>query len=105
LEEFSVVFGLVRRSKYEELQRQRDELEAYMKVLTSEVEMHRKEGAELRKETKMSKQRIWQLQQEIKYLRIQREEQASYVEILTKEREVFQEVIQNLSQATRKQRH
>ena len=86
LEEFSVVFGLVRRSKYEELQRQRDELKAYMKILTSEVETLRKKVAELRKETNASKQRISQLQEETNKLRFQREELANFVEILTKER-------------------
>lgn len=104
LEEFSVVFGLVRRFKYVELQRQRDELEAYMKILTSEVETLRKKVAELRKETNASKQRFSQLQEETNKLRFQREELANFVEILTKEREVFQKIIQNLSQATRKQK-
>jgi len=99
-----VVFGLVRRSKYEEMQRQRDESKAYMTILTSEVETLRKKIRELRNETKASKQRISQLQEETNKLRFQREELGNFVEILTKERGVFQEIIQNLSQATRKQK-
>jgi predicted nuclease with TOPRIM domain len=99
-----MAFGLVRRSKYKELQRQRDELEAYMKILTSEVETLRKKVAELRKETNASIQRISQLQQETNNLRFQREELANFVEILTKEREVFQKIIQDLSQMARKQK-
>ena len=103
-EEFSVDFGLVRRSKYEELQRQRDELKEQVKSLTSEVETLRKEVAELRKETKKSRRKISQLQKEANNLRIQREELANSVEVLTKEREVFQKTIRNLSQATRKRK-
>ena len=99
-----MVFGLVRRSKYEEMQRQRDESKAYMTILTSEVETLRKKIRELRNETKASKQRISQLQEETNKLRFQREELGNFVEILTKERGVFQEIIQNLSQATRKQK-
>jgi predicted nuclease with TOPRIM domain len=103
-EEFSVVFGLVRRSKYVELQRQRDELEAYMKILTSEAETLQKKVAESRKETNASKQRFSQLQEETNKLRFQKEELANFVEILTKEREVFQKIIQDLGQATRKRK-
>ena len=99
-----MVFGLVRRSKYEEMQRQRDESKAYMTILSSEVETLRKKIRELRNETKASKQRISQLQEETNKLRFQREELGNFVEILTKERGVFQEIIQNLSQATRKQK-
>jgi predicted nuclease with TOPRIM domain len=104
LEESSVVFGLVRRYKYQELQRQRDELEAYMKILTGEAETLRKKVAESRKETNAYKQRISQLQDEASKLRFQKEELANFVEILTKEREVFQKIIQNLGQAARKQK-
>ena len=99
-----MVFGLVRRSKYEEMQRQRDESKAYITILSSEVETLRKKIRELRNETKASKQRISQLQEETNKLRFQREELGNFVEILTKERGVFQEIIQNLSQATRKQK-
>ena len=99
-----MIFGLVRKSRYEELHRQLDELKAYMKILTSEVEKLRKEARELRSETNVSKQRISQLQGETNNLRFQREELANFVEILTKERGIFQQIIQNLSQATRKQK-
>jgi archaellum component FlaC len=99
-----VVFGLGWRSKYRELQKQRDESMAYMNVLTGEVGTLRKEVAELRKETKTSKQRVWQLQQDINILRIQKEGLANSVEILTKEREIFQKTIETLCQATRKQK-
>jgi FtsZ-binding cell division protein ZapB len=75
-----------------------------MTILTSEVETLRKKVRELRNETKASKQRISQLREETNNLRFQREELANFVEILTKERGVFQEIIQNLSQATRKQK-
>jgi predicted nuclease with TOPRIM domain len=99
-----VIFGLVRRSRYEELQKQMDELKAYMKILTSEMEKLRKEARELRNEIKASKQRISQLQGETNNLRFQREELANFVGILTKERGIFQQLIQNLSQSTRKQK-
>ncbi len=99
-----MILGLVRKSRYEELHRQLDELKAYMKILTSEVEKLRKEARELRSETNASKQRISQLQGETNNLRFQREELANFVEILTKERGIFQQIIQNLSQATRKQK-
>ena len=99
-----MIFGLVRRSRYEELQRQVDELKAYMKILTGEVETLRKEARELRNETKVSRQRISQLQGETNKLRFQREELANFVEILTKERGIFQQIIQNLSQSTRKRK-
>jgi predicted nuclease with TOPRIM domain len=99
-----VIFGLVRRSRYEELQKQVNELKAYMKILTSEMEKLRKEARELRNEIKASKQRISQLQGETNNLRFQREELANFVEILTKERGIFQQIIQNLSQSTRKQK-
>jgi archaellum component FlaC len=99
-----VVFGLGWRSKYRELQKQRDESMAYMNVLTGEVGTLRKEVAELRKETKTSKQRVWQLQQDMNILRIQKEGLANSVEILTKEREIFQKTIETLCQATRKQK-
>ena len=99
-----MVFGLVRRSKYDELKRQRDELKAYMKILTGEEETLRKEVVELKKEAKISKLRISQLQEETQNLHIQREELTNSVEILTKEREVFQKIIQSLSQTTKKQK-
>ncbi len=99
-----MIFGLVRRSRYEELHRQLEELKAYMKILTSEVEKLRKEARELRNEINASKQRISQLQGETNNLRFQREELANFVEILTKERGIFQQIIQNLSPSTRKQK-
>ena len=94
-----MVFGLVRRKQYEELQRQNEEFKAYMKVLTGEVEMLRKEVAVLRKETNASKKVIWQLQEETNHLSIQKGELADSVEILTKERELFQKTIRTLYQA------
>jgi len=100
-----VIFGLVRKSRYEELQKQMDELKAYMKILNSDVEKLRKESRDLRNENKVSKQRLSQLQGEANNLRFQREELANYVEILTKERGIFQQIIQSLSQSTRKQKH
>jgi FtsZ-binding cell division protein ZapB len=75
-----------------------------MTILTSAVETLRKKVRELRNETKASKQRISQLREETNNLCFQREELANFVEILTKERGVFQEIIQTLSQATRKQK-
>jgi len=75
-----------------------------MNVLTGEVGTLRKEVADLRKETKTSKQRVWQLQRDINILRIQKEGLANSIEILTKEREIFQKTIETLCQATRKQR-
>jgi len=99
-----VAFGLVRRSKYEELQTQRDELEEQVKSLASEIEPLRKEVTELRKETKKSRRKISQLQEEANNLRVQKEELANSVEILTKERGLFQKTIRNLSQATRKRK-
>jgi len=100
-----VIFGLVRKSRYEELQKQMDELKAYMKILNSDVEKLRKESRDLRNENKVSKQRLSQLQGEANSLHFQREELANYVEILTKERGIFQQIIQSLSQSTRKQKH
>jgi chromosome segregation ATPase len=100
-----MIFGLVRKSRYEQLQRQVDELNAYMKILTSEMEKLRKEARESRNEIKASKQKISQLQGETNNLRFQREELANFVEILTKERGIFQQIIQNLSQSARKQKH
>ena len=99
-----MTFGLVRRSRYEELQKQLDELKAYMKVLTSDVEKLRRESRELRSEVKLAKQRATQLQGEATNLRFQRDELTNYVEVLTKERGIFQEIIQSLSQSTRKQK-
>jgi predicted nuclease with TOPRIM domain len=105
LEESSVIFGLVRKSRYEELQKQMDELKAYMKILNSDMEKLQKESRELRNEVRLSKQKVSQLQGEANNLRFQREELANYVEILTKERGIFQQIIQSLSQSTRKQKH
>ena len=99
-----MTLGLVRKSRYEELRKQVEELKAYMKVLTSDVEKLRKEARELRNEVKVSKQKISQLQGETNNLRFQREELTNFVEILTKERGVFQQIIQNLSQSARKQK-
>ena len=99
-----MTFGLIRKSRYEELQKQMDELKAYMKVLTSDVEKLRKESRDLRIEVKMSKQRVSQLQGEATNLRFQRDELTNYVEVLTKERGIFQEIIQSLSHSTRKQK-
>ena len=99
-----MIFGLVRKSKHEELQRQMDELKAYMQILNSDVEKLRKESRDLRNEIKVSKQRILQLQGEANNMRFQREELANYVEILTKERGIFQQIIQNLSLSARKQK-
>ena len=78
---------VVRMFRYEELHRQLDELNAYMKILASEVEKLRKEARELRSETNASKQRISQLQGETNNLRFQREEVGNFVEILAKERD------------------
>jgi prefoldin subunit 5 len=99
-----VALGLVRRSKYEELQRQRDELEEQVKILTGEIKTLRKEVAELRKEKKNSRRKISQLQEEANKLRVQKEELGNSVDILTKERGLFQKTIRNLSQATRKRK-
>ncbi len=100
----SVAFGLIRKSKYEELQRERDESKEQVKILTGEVETLRKEVAELRKETKKSRRKISQLQKEANNLRVQKEELTNSVEILTKEREIFQKTIRNLSSVTRKRK-
>lgn len=99
-----MVFGLARKSKYEDVQKQNDELKAYMNVLGGQVETLRREVAKLRKETKASKQRMWQFRKETNNLRVQKEGLADSVEILTKEREIFQNTIQTLWQATRKAR-
>lgn len=99
-----MIFGLVRKSRYEELRKQMDELKAYMQIVNSDVEKLQKESRDLRNEIKVSKQRISQVQGEANNLRFQREELANYVEILTKERGIFQQIIQNLSQSARKQK-
>jgi predicted nuclease with TOPRIM domain len=104
LEEHALVFGLTRKSKYEELQRQSDELKAYVNVLTGQIETLRREVGELGKEMEASKRRIRQLRRETSNLRVQKERLEDSVEILTKEREIFQNTIQNLWQATRKVR-
>ena len=100
-----MIFGLVRKSRYVELQKQIDELNAYMKILNSDKEKLQKESRDLRNEIRVSKQRVSQLQGEANNLRFQREELANYVEILTKERGIFQQIIQSLSQSARKQKH
>ena len=100
-----MIFGLIRKSRFEELQKEMDELKAYMKILNSDAEKLKKESRDLRNEVRVSKQRISQLQGETNNLRFQREELANYVEILTKERGIFQQIIQNLSQSSRKQKH
>jgi len=100
----SLVFGLTRKSRYEKLQIQNDELKAYMNVLTGQIDTLRIQVAELRKEMELSKRRIWQLRKETNSLRVQKERLEDSVEILTKEREIFQNTIQNLWQATRKVR-
>ena len=103
-EELVLVFGLTRKSKYEELQKQHDELKAYMSILTGEMETLRKEIAELRRDAKVSRQKIWKLQQETNSLRIKKDGLADHVEMLTKERELFRKTIENLCQATRKRK-
>ena len=100
----ALVFGLARKSKYEELQRQNDESKAYMNVLSGQIETLRREVAELGKEMEASKRRIRQLRKETSNLRVQKERLEDSVEIFTKEREIFQKTIQNLWQATRKVR-
>ena len=59
-----------------------DELKAYIKILTSEVETLRKKIRELRNETKASKQRISQLQGETNNLRFQREELSNHFNMI-----------------------
>jgi chromosome segregation ATPase len=102
--ESALVFGLTWKSKYKELEKQRDEMKAYMSILTGEVGNLRKEVAELKKDTQVSKRRIWQLQQETNNLRIQKDGLADHVEILTKEREIFQRTIESLCQVTKKRK-
>ena len=103
-EDHALVFGLTRKSKYEELQRQNDELKAYMNVLSGRIETLRKEVTGLRNEMEMIKRRNRQLRKEASNLLVQKERLEDSVEILTKEREVFQNTIRNLWQATRKVR-
>jgi predicted nuclease with TOPRIM domain len=98
------VFGLARKSRCDELQKQNDELKAYMNVLTGQVDALRREVAELRKETKAFRRRISQLREETTSLRVQKQGLEDSVEILTKEREVFQKTIQNLWQAAKKRK-
>jgi predicted nuclease with TOPRIM domain len=103
-EERTMFFGLTRKSKYVELEKQRDELKAYMSVLTAEMGTLRKEVAELKKDMRASKERTRRLQEETNTLRIQRQGLSDSIEILTKEREIFQKTIQDLCQAVRKQK-
>jgi hypothetical protein len=103
-EESTVVFGLTRKSKYVELEKQNDELKAYMNVLTAEMGTLRKEVAELKMDMRASKIKTRRLQEETNALRIQRQGLNDSIEILTKEREIFQKTIQELCQAVRKQK-
>jgi regulator of replication initiation timing len=75
-----------------------------MNVLTGQVDALRKEVAELRKDTRAFKRRIWQLREQTNTLRVQNQGLEDSVEILTKEREVFQKTIQNLWQAAKKRK-
>lgn len=99
-----MVFGLTRKSKYRELEKQRDELSAYMNVLTAEVGTLRKEVAELKKDMRTYREKTRRLQDETNTLRIQRQGLNDSIEILTKERDIFQKTIQELCQAVRKQK-
>ena len=103
-EECTVVFGLARKSKYVELEKQNDELKAYMNVLTAEMGTLREEVAELKMDMRASKIKTRRLQEETNTLRIQRQGLTDSIEILTKEREIFQKTIQDLCQAVRKQK-
>jgi chromosome segregation ATPase len=103
-EERTMVFGLTRKSKYAELEKQKDELKAYMNVLTAEMGTLRKEVAQLKMDMTASKIRTRRLQEETNTLRIQRQGLNDSIEILTKEREIFQKTIQDLCQAVRKQK-
>jgi hypothetical protein len=103
-EERTMVFGLTRKSKYVELEKQNDELKAYMNVLTAEMGTLRKEVAELKMDMRASKIKTRRLQEETNTLRIQRQGLTDSIEILTKEREIFQKTIQDLCQAVRKQK-
>ena len=84
-----MVFGFTRKSKYVELEKQRNELKAYMNVLTAEMGTLRKEVAQLKIDMTASKIRTRRLQEETNILRIQRQGLTDSVEILTKEREIF----------------
>ena len=99
-----MVFGFTRKSKYVELEKQRNEFKAYMNVLTAEMGTLRKEVAQLKIDMTASKIRTRRLQEETNILRIQRQGLTDSVEILTKEREIFQKTIQDLCQAVRKQK-
>jgi predicted nuclease with TOPRIM domain len=103
-EERTMVFGLARKSKYVELEKQKDELKAYMNVLTAEMGTLRKEVAQLKMDMTASKIKTRRLQEETNTLRIQRQGLTDSVEIFTKEREIFQKTIQELCQAVRKQK-
>jgi predicted nuclease with TOPRIM domain len=103
-EEQALDFGLTRKSKYEELKRQNEELRAYMNVLTGRIEALQKEVAELGRGMEASERKIRQLGRETGKLRLQKEKLEDSVEVLTKEREIFQKTIQNLWQMTRKQK-
>ena len=50
-----MVFGLTRKSKYVELEKQNDELKAYMNVLTAEMGTLRREVAQLKMDMTASK--------------------------------------------------
>jgi uncharacterized coiled-coil DUF342 family protein len=99
-----MVFGLTRKSKYAELEKQKDELKAYMNVLTAEMGTLRKEVAKLKMDMTVSKIKTRRLQEETNTLRIQRQGLNDSIEIFTKEREIFQKTIQELCQAVRKRK-
>jgi uncharacterized coiled-coil DUF342 family protein len=99
-----MVFGLTRKSKYAELEKQKDELKAYMNVLTAEMGTLRKEVAQLKMDMTVSKIKTRRLQEETNTLRIQRQGLNDSIEIFTKERDIFQKTIQELCQAVRKRK-
>jgi chromosome segregation ATPase len=103
-EERTMVFGLTRKSKYAKLEKQNDELKAYMNVLTAEMGTLRKGVAQLKMDMTASKIKTRRLQEETNTLRIQKQGLADSIEILTKEREIFQKTIQDLCQAVKKQK-
>jgi len=99
-----VTFGFMRRSKYEELQRERDKINKEVKGLTQEIGALRKEVQRLTEDREKSRRRIRTLEKQASNLRAQNVELADSVEILTKEREVLRKTIQRLERATRKTR-
>ena len=99
-----MAFGLVRRSNYKKLKKEKDELKEQVKALTSEVETQRREIAELRKAGRASGRKMSQLEKEADDLRAQSGELSNSVEILTKEREIFQKTIRRLAQAVKRKK-